>query len=163
MAFSNRKGAHGRLFGDFRREHIWREKGKERERESMSSSAVEPEAPDLVCQLDNVQGMVDALTAVRWKRLQVGSHPHPLFSSHIFLGTFPWLPSDWFSLRYSGRNRGVVRTRRRFHCGGNRLSSGQSLSSARGTRFQLFLSFSFSFFLLAKQGVSGLALFNFRM
>ncbi|GLT72179.1 hypothetical protein SLA2020_441330 [Shorea laevis] len=26
----------------------------------MSSSAVEPEAPDLVCQLDNVQGMVDA-------------------------------------------------------------------------------------------------------
>ncbi|KAI7989846.1 Cell cycle checkpoint protein RAD1 [Camellia lanceoleosa] len=36
----------------------------------MSSSAVEPEAPDLVCQLDNVQGMVDALTSVRWKRHQ---------------------------------------------------------------------------------------------
>ncbi|KAL6985751.1 exodeoxyribonuclease III [Sarracenia purpurea var. burkii] len=36
----------------------------------MSSSAVEPEAPDLVCQLDNVQGLVDALTAVRWKRHQ---------------------------------------------------------------------------------------------
>ncbi|RVW49886.1 Cell cycle checkpoint protein RAD1 [Vitis vinifera] len=31
----------------------------------MSSSG-----PDLVCQLDNVQGMVDALTAVRWKRHQ---------------------------------------------------------------------------------------------
>lgn len=31
----------------------------------MSSSA-----PDLVCQFDNVQGMVDALSAVRWKRSQ---------------------------------------------------------------------------------------------
>ncbi|KAL4340659.1 hypothetical protein GQ457_08G025040 [Hibiscus cannabinus] len=40
-----------------------------RERE-MSSSAVEAEAPDLVCQLDSVQGMVDALSAVRWKRHQ---------------------------------------------------------------------------------------------
>lgn len=37
----------------------------------MSSSAIEPEAPDLVCQLDNVQGMVDAFSAVRWKRQQV--------------------------------------------------------------------------------------------
>ncbi|KAG8660033.1 uncharacterized protein LOC110608553 isoform X1 [Manihot esculenta] len=36
----------------------------------MSSSAIEPEAPDLVCQLDNVQGMVDAFSAVRWKRQQ---------------------------------------------------------------------------------------------
>ncbi|KAL4570467.1 hypothetical protein LXL04_026122 [Taraxacum kok-saghyz] len=36
----------------------------------MSSSGVEPESPDLVCELDNVQGMVDALTAVRWKRYQ---------------------------------------------------------------------------------------------
>lgn len=36
----------------------------------MSSSAIEGEAPDLVCQLDNVQGIVDALTAVRWKRHQ---------------------------------------------------------------------------------------------
>ncbi|XP_041029005.1 uncharacterized protein LOC121268807 [Juglans microcarpa x Juglans regia] len=36
----------------------------------MSSSAAEAEAPDLVCQLDNVQGIVDALTAVRWKRHQ---------------------------------------------------------------------------------------------
>lgn len=39
----------------------------------MSSSAVEPESPDLVCQLDNVQGVVDALTSVRWKRQQVPS------------------------------------------------------------------------------------------
>ncbi|XAR70653.1 Exodeoxyribonuclease III [Bertholletia excelsa] len=31
---------------------------------------MEPEAPDLVCELDNVQGMVDALTSVRWKRHQ---------------------------------------------------------------------------------------------
>lgn len=37
----------------------------------MSSSVVEPESPDLVCELDNVQGMVDALTSVRWKRYQV--------------------------------------------------------------------------------------------
>nr|KAJ0217577.1 hypothetical protein LSAT_V11C300108490 [Lactuca sativa] len=36
----------------------------------MSSSVVEPESPDLVCELDNVQGMVDALTSVRWKRYQ---------------------------------------------------------------------------------------------
>ncbi|KDP23990.1 hypothetical protein JCGZ_25378 [Jatropha curcas] len=36
----------------------------------MNSSATEPEAPDLVCQMDNVQGMVDAFSAVRWKRHQ---------------------------------------------------------------------------------------------
>ncbi|KAL2472169.1 damaged DNA binding [Abeliophyllum distichum] len=36
----------------------------------MSSSAVEGETPDLVCELDNVQGIVDALTSVRWKRHQ---------------------------------------------------------------------------------------------
>ncbi|XP_077243139.1 PCNA domain-containing protein [Tasmannia lanceolata] len=36
----------------------------------MSSSASEPDTPDLVCQLDNVQGMVDALTSIRWKRHQ---------------------------------------------------------------------------------------------
>jgi hypothetical protein len=70
-------------------ENIFGGKKEKKERESMSSSAVEPEAPDLVCQLDNVQGMVDALTAVRWKRLQVGPHPHPTsFSLHI-PRTFP--------------------------------------------------------------------------
>lgn len=37
----------------------------------MSSSATDAETPDLVCRLDNVQGMVDALSAVRWKRHQV--------------------------------------------------------------------------------------------
>lgn len=37
----------------------------------MTSSGVETESPDLVCELDNVQGMVDALTSVRWKRHQV--------------------------------------------------------------------------------------------
>ncbi|KAF3663492.1 putative pentatricopeptide repeat-containing protein, mitochondrial-like [Capsicum annuum] len=36
----------------------------------MSSSGIEPESPDLVCQLDNVQGVVDALTSVRWKKQQ---------------------------------------------------------------------------------------------
>lgn len=40
----------------------------------MSSSAVdataEGDGPELVCQLDNVQGVVDALTSVRWKRHQ---------------------------------------------------------------------------------------------
>ncbi|KAL9419511.1 hypothetical protein AB3S75_037301 [Citrus x aurantiifolia] len=36
----------------------------------MSSSAINAESPDLVCQLDNVQGLVDALSAVRWKRHQ---------------------------------------------------------------------------------------------
>ncbi|XP_071723911.1 uncharacterized protein [Rutidosis leptorrhynchoides] len=36
----------------------------------MSSQSGEEEAPDLVCQLDNAQGIVDALSSVRWKRLQ---------------------------------------------------------------------------------------------
>ncbi|GAB4857856.1 hypothetical protein Ancab_015762 [Ancistrocladus abbreviatus] len=36
----------------------------------MSSSAVDAVATDLVCQLDSVQGIVDALSSVRWKRLQ---------------------------------------------------------------------------------------------
>lgn len=30
----------------------------------------EEEAPDVICELENVQGLVDALTAVRWKRQQ---------------------------------------------------------------------------------------------
>lgn len=47
---------------------IWAGKG---ERRRMSSSGVEPESPDLVCELDSVQGVVDALTSVRWKRHQV--------------------------------------------------------------------------------------------
>ncbi|KAJ6714789.1 CELL CYCLE CHECKPOINT PROTEIN RAD1 [Salix viminalis] len=36
----------------------------------MSSSAIETDTSDLVCQLDNVQGIVDALSTVRWKRHQ---------------------------------------------------------------------------------------------
>ncbi|KAK4368779.1 hypothetical protein RND71_012571 [Anisodus tanguticus] len=36
----------------------------------MSSSAIEPESSDLVCQLDNVQGVVDALTSVRLEKQQ---------------------------------------------------------------------------------------------
>ncbi|KAH6818002.1 PCNA domain-containing protein [Perilla frutescens var. frutescens] len=39
----------------------------------MSSSAAvetETEAPDLVCELDSIRGIVDALSSVRWKRLQ---------------------------------------------------------------------------------------------
>ncbi|XP_068635909.1 uncharacterized protein [Aristolochia californica] len=39
-------------------------------RKKMSSSPVNAEALDLVCQLDNVQGMVDALISVKWKRHQ---------------------------------------------------------------------------------------------
>ncbi|XP_010940947.1 uncharacterized protein [Elaeis guineensis] len=35
-----------------------------------SSSGGADDAPDLVCQLDSVQGMVDALSSVRWKRHQ---------------------------------------------------------------------------------------------
>lgn len=38
---------------------------------STSAAAVEPEAPDLVAEIDSVQGVVDALTSVRWKRHQV--------------------------------------------------------------------------------------------
>lgn len=48
--------------------------GNNRQRkEEMSSSAMnaDGDGPDLVCQLDNVQGVVDALTSVRWKRHQV--------------------------------------------------------------------------------------------
>lgn len=37
---------------------------------SFSTGDGTDEAPDLICQLDGVQGMVDALTSVRWKRHQ---------------------------------------------------------------------------------------------
>lgn len=37
---------------------------------SSSEAGAEADAPDLVCELDNVQGMVDALSSVRWKRHQ---------------------------------------------------------------------------------------------
>ncbi|KAI5420760.1 uncharacterized protein LOC127075513 [Lathyrus oleraceus] len=33
-------------------------------------SGMDEEAPDVLCQLENVQGLVDALTSVRWKRQQ---------------------------------------------------------------------------------------------
>lgn len=38
-----------------------------------SPAAVETDAdaPDLVCELDSIRGIVDALSSVRWKRLQV--------------------------------------------------------------------------------------------
>ncbi|KNA19768.1 hypothetical protein SOVF_058380 [Spinacia oleracea] len=36
----------------------------------MSSPSMDATIPDLVCQLDTVQGFVDALTSVRWKRHQ---------------------------------------------------------------------------------------------
>ncbi|KAK9716182.1 hypothetical protein RND81_06G216200 [Saponaria officinalis] len=36
----------------------------------MSSTSLEATMADLVCQLDNVQGIVDALSSVRWKRHQ---------------------------------------------------------------------------------------------
>lgn len=49
----------------------------------MSSSALQNDAPDLVCQLDNVQGIVDALSSVRWKRHQVS------LSRNLFLGFLP--------------------------------------------------------------------------
>ncbi|KAF7809480.1 damaged DNA-binding protein [Senna tora] len=37
---------------------------------SSSATAMAEEAPDLVCQIEHVQGLVDALSAVRWKRHQ---------------------------------------------------------------------------------------------
>ncbi|CAI9095310.1 OLC1v1031231C1 [Oldenlandia corymbosa var. corymbosa] len=37
---------------------------------SSSTRHADGDTPDLVCQLDNVQGIVDALTSVRWKRHQ---------------------------------------------------------------------------------------------
>lgn len=58
---------------------------------SPSESEAE-EAPDLVCQLDNVQGMVDAFTTVRWKRHQVTPIPRSMlwcFPTHFaHLGLF---------------------------------------------------------------------------
>lgn len=38
---------------------------------SLSTSGRDDDAPDLVCQIDCVHGMVDALSSVRWKRHQV--------------------------------------------------------------------------------------------
>lgn len=46
---------------------------------SATEDAGGDEAPDLRCQLDCVQGMVDALSSVRWKRHQVPKpYPRPL-------------------------------------------------------------------------------------
>ena len=42
---------------------------------SSSTSARDDDAPDLVCQIDCVHGMVDALSSVRWKRHQVSPCP----------------------------------------------------------------------------------------
>ena len=89
----------------------------------MSSSAIDGEAPDLVCQLDNVQGIVDALTAVRWKRHQVSPFS---FSLCVFNKRRVFL----IQCQKSGRRGGIVGARRRFNRGGKQLSSGQSLSSA---------------------------------
>lgn len=97
----------------------------------MSSSAVEAEAPDLVCELDNVQGIVDALTSVRWKRHQVSITLFRLLS-HIFI--FCLILSDcnefnFFFLEFTqpGRRRRIIGTRHSDNRRGNQLSSGQSL------------------------------------
>ncbi|KAG6788613.1 hypothetical protein POTOM_004685 [Populus tomentosa] len=55
----------------------------------MNSSAIEADTSDLVCQLDNVQGIVDALSTVRWKRHQVD---HPISLS--FLISFSYNSRD---------------------------------------------------------------------
>lgn len=104
----------------------------------MNSSALDSEAPDLVCQLDNVQGMVDALTAVRWKRHQViALFPNFLFGSRekkiAKSKTKFWLLYKfWDNATKQGCGYRIIRARRRFDCRGNRLSSGQSVSAARG-------------------------------
>ncbi|KAK6119496.1 hypothetical protein DH2020_046759 [Rehmannia glutinosa] len=83
----------------------------------MSSSAAvetEAEAPDLVCELDSVQGIVDALTSVRWKRHQLfvkydyKAHGRPRFGASLglfvdCLNTFS-VPgrSNILELRYPG-------------------------------------------------------------
>ena len=114
-------------------------KGKERERE-MSSSAVELEAPDLLCQLDNVQGMVEALSAVRWKRHQVClSFPHfRKIMAFRYLG-FWGILIHYFVGIITGRSSGIIWARRRSDRGGYWLSSSQSLSSTWGTHFLLLL------------------------
>jgi len=86
----------------------------------MSDSGMEEEeAPDLICELENVNGLVDALTAVRWKRQQViitPSSPTPSsFTTHS-LTTF------------LGRCAGVVGTRHRFDRRRKRLPPSQGLS-----------------------------------
>lgn len=48
-----------------------RKKGFGKGRRMSHSDMEEEEAPDVICELENVQGLVDALTAVRWKRHQV--------------------------------------------------------------------------------------------
>ncbi|KAK6140968.1 hypothetical protein DH2020_025286 [Rehmannia glutinosa] len=66
----------------------------------------EVEAPDLVCELDSVQGIVDALTSVRWKRHQAHGRPRFGASLGLFvdcLNTFS-VPgrSNILELRYPG-------------------------------------------------------------
>lgn len=45
----------------------------------------------------------------------------------------------------SGRGGGIIRARRRFNCGGNRLSSGQSLFAAWGSYHGWFMDCYFPF------------------
>jgi len=102
---------------------------------SSSSPAIEPDTPDLICQLDNVQGMVDALTCVRWKRHQVFISILPKFNLGFF---FDFLKTSPFPGCFSR----IIWTRNSFDCWRIRLSSSQSLSSTRGIDFWVYLKFS---------------------
>lgn len=117
----------------------------------MSSSAMDAESPDLVCQLDNVQGLVDALSAVRWKRHQVWEQPRGLSTSWLsvwFLGKSCEKVSLYIIVYLSflfflfflkvGRGNWIIRTRHHFDRWGNRLSPSQSVSSARGIKTASF-------------------------
>jgi len=104
----------------------------------MSDSGMEEEeAPDVICELENVQGLVDALIAVRWKRHQViitPASPTPSFFTTHSLTT------------YLGRCLGVVGTRHRFDRRRRRLPPSQGLSQTRGANF--FNSFHIMYWLL---------------
>ena len=120
-----------------------------KKKKNMSSSAIEADTSDLVCQLDNVQGIVDALSTVRWKRHQVYHHISLSllisfsYNSRVlsFNQNHTTFQSEslFFNLLYcyeiSGRSCWIIGTRHRFDCWRNRLSSSQSLSSKRGDYF----------------------------
>lgn len=95
----------------------------------MSSSAAvdtQAEAPDLVCELDSVRGIVDALCSVRWKRLQVCI---PLLSLSLSLKI---THINLRKINQLGCSRRIIRTRHSHNRRGNRLSSGQGLLTTRG-------------------------------
>lgn len=105
---------------------------------SSTAADSEAEAPDLVCELDSIRGIVDALSSVRWKRHQVCLLFLLIYSSLSLSLSLAFLMNVEIYLRLGCSHR-IIRTRHSDYCRGNRLSSGQGLLTARGTQSFLWV------------------------